>query len=413
MISALIESTTQAIRTLGANRLRSLLTMLGISFGVGAVIALLSIGAGVQKYIDDQFSSAGTNIITVQPGRMQRGGPPGSSSSAPLTEGDYRAIVANTPNIEQHGAAFQSVGDFLNGKKESQVIVYGVTPSYAVIRNWPVTQGRFVEDTDNSGRLRVVVLGQTLARDLFEDVDPIGQTIKLNKIPMRVVGVMSSKGSSFLGDQDAVAFVPLATAQDRIFQAQAQAKSGERIVSVIALQGTGEEARPAIEEAIRSTLRARHRLEEGDEDDFSIVSQTELINTFGALTSVLQIFLGAIGAISLLVGGIGIMNIMLVAVTERTREIGLRKAIGAKRKTILSQFLIEAVTLSVLGGVMGILIGAGIAFIIPLFADFNPQVRGSAIGLAVGFSITVGLFFGLYPAYRASKLSPIEALRYE
>jgi putative ABC transport system permease protein len=409
----MIESTLQAIRTLGANRLRSLLTMLGISFGVGAVIALLSIGAGVQKYIDDQFADAGTNIITIQPGRLQRGGPPGAGNSAPLTEGDYRAIVANTPNIVQHGAAFQSIGNFNYEKKESQVVVYGVTPSYAVIRNWPTEQGRFVEDTDNSGRLRVVVLGQTLARDLFEEGDPIGQTIKLNNIPVRVIGVMSGKGSSFLGDQDAVAFVPLTTAQDRIFQAQAQAKSGERTISVIALQGTGEEARPRIEAAIRETLRARHRLDEGDQDDFTIVSQTELINTFGALTSVLQIFLGAIGAISLLVGGIGIMNIMLVSVTERTREIGLRKAIGAKRRMILSQFLIEAVTLSVLGGVIGILIGAGIALVIPLFADFYPQVRGSAIGLAVGFSIAVGLFFGSYPAYRASKLSPIEALRYE
>jgi putative ABC transport system permease protein len=412
-MSALIESTMQAVRTLGANRLRSLLTMLGISIGVGAVIALLSIGAGVQNYIDELFADAGTNIITVQPGRVQRGGPPGTSNAAPLTEGDYRAVAANTPNLVAHGAAFQSVGNFVYGKKESQVIVYGVTPSYAQIRNWQPSIGRFVEDTDNAGRLRVVVLGQTLARDLFEDGDPLGQTIKLNNVPVRVIGVMSAKGSSFVGDQDAVAFVPLTTAQDRIFQAQAQAKSGERIVSLIAVQGVSEEARPAIEAAMRSVLRERHRLEEGDEDDFSIISQTELINTFGALTSVLQIFLGAIGAISLLVGGIGIMNIMLVSVTERTREIGLRKAIGAKRKTILSQFLIEAVTLSVLGGVLGILIGAGIAAVIPLFADFNPLVRGSAIGLAVGFSITVGLFFGLYPAYRASKLSPIEALRYE
>jgi putative ABC transport system permease protein len=184
-------------------------------------------------------------------------------------------------------------------------------------------------------------------------------------------------------------------------------------VSVILVQGTSDEARPAIEAAIKQTLRERHRLEEGVPDDFTVISQTELINTFGAVTSVLQIFLGAIGAISLLVGGIGIMNIMLVSVTERTREIGLRKAIGAKRKTILSQFLVEAVTLSLIGGVAGIGLGVAIAAIIPYFADFQPAVRGSAIGLAVGFSITVGLFFGLYPAYRASKLNPIDALRYE
>jgi putative ABC transport system permease protein len=411
--SSLLESIKLALISLGANRARSLLTMLGIGIGVGAVIALLAIGAGVQRFIDDQFSSAGTNLVSISPGRLQRGGPPGSTQSAPLTMTDYRAIVANTPNLLAHTAFIQGIGNFTTGNRESQVQVQGVLPAFTIIRNWETTRGRFLEDADNTSRSRVVVLGTTLARDLFDDDDPVGQTIKLNNIPMRVIGVMASKGSSFLGDQDAVALIPLSTAQDRVFQRQAQSRSGVKTVNGILVQTTNEEVRPAVEESMRQTLRETHRLREDQADDFTIISQTELINTFGAVTSVLQIFLGAIGAISLLVGGIGIMNIMLVSVTERTREIGLRKAIGAKRKTILSQFLVEAVVMSLLGGIAGILLGVGIAAIIPLFADFQPTVQANAIGLAVGFSVAVGLFFGLYPAWRASKLNPIEALRYE
>jgi putative ABC transport system permease protein len=407
------ESIKLALTTLGANRSRSLLTMLGIGIGIGAVIALLSIGTGVQRYIADLFGSAGSNLIAVQPGRLQRGGPPGGGASAFLTENDYRAIAANTPNLVAHTAVFQSIGNFTFGSNESQVIVYGVTPAFEVIRTWSAERGRFIDDSDAGGRLRVVVLGTTLANDLFPDADPLGQTIRLNNTPMRVIGVMQSKGSSFLGDQDAAAFIPLTTAQERVFQRQAQARSGERIVSTILMQATDEKAQDVIRESVRETLRERHRLKEDDPDDFSVVSQTELLNSFGAVTGVLTIFLGAIGAISLLVGGIGIMNIMLVSVTERTREIGLRKAIGAKRKTILSQFLVESVVLSLIGGVVGILLGVGIATAIRYLVDFTPVVQLSSIALAVGFSAIVGLFFGIYPAFRASKLNPIDALRHE
>jgi putative ABC transport system permease protein len=413
----LLESVKLATRTLAANKLRTFLTMLGISIGVGAVIALLAIGTGVQNYINQQFTSSGTNLLGITPGRIQRGGPPGGfGQSAYLTLNDYRAVTANVgPGVTDHATDFTSVGNFAYEGKTSQVQVSGVTPSFSAVRNWKASTGRFIEEADNGGRARVVVLGQTVVNDLFPEEDPLDKVVKINNVPFRVIGVMESKGSSFLGDQDATAFIPLTTAQERLFARQAQAKSGERIVSTIYLHTADDQARPQVEAAAREVLRERHRLQPGDNDDFSIISQTELLNTFGAVTDVLTIFLGAIAAISLLVGGIGIMNIMLVSVTERTREIGLRKAIGAKAGAILSQFLIEAIVLSLIGGALGILIGAGIALGITLIPNigFQPTVQVSAIALAVGFSIAVGLFFGIYPARRASKLNPIDALRFE
>ncbi len=290
-----------------------------------------------------------------------------------------------------------------------------MTPSFASVRNWPAVVGRFVNDADAASRSRVVTLGQTVVNDLFPNDDPVGKVVRINNVPFIVIGVMESKGSSFLGDQDAIAFIPLTTAQERLFSQQANAKTGERIVSTIYLQAEDDNARSLIQQSVTDILRERHRLQDGDENDFSVISQTELLDTFGAVTSVLTLFLGAIAAISLLVGGIGIMNIMLVSVTERTREIGLRKAIGAKAGAILTQFLIEAVVLSLIGGFIGILLGVGLALAITLIPDigFAPEVQFSAIALAVSFSLVVGLFFGVYPARRASRLNPIDALRFE
>ncbi|MCL5999763.1 MAG: ABC transporter permease, partial [Chloroflexi bacterium] len=320
---------------------------------------------------------------------------------------------ANTPFLADTAVDFTNVGNFTYGSRTSEVNVTGVTPSYQTVRNWATRAGRFIDEADNSGRSRVVVLGQTVADDLFPGEDPLDQPVKINNVPFRVIGVMQAKGSSFLGDQDAVAFIPLATAQDRLFQARAQAKAGERRISMIYLQVVDDAARPIVQTSVEQLLRERHRIPEDEPNDFSVLSQAELIDTFGAVTGVLTAFLGAIAAISLLVGGIGIMNIMLVSVTERTREIGLRKAIGATSRAILSQFLTEAVFLSLMGGLIGIVIGVGSAYAISLVADFKPVVQAGAIVLAVGFSLVVGLFFGIYPARRASKLSPIEALRYE
>ena len=404
-----------AFRTLLANKLRAFLTMIGISIGVGAVIALLSIGTGVQSFITDQFSSAGTNLIAVIPGRIQRG--PGGGAfgqQAPLTMADYRAVAANAPFVSQVSVDFARTGLFTYGDKTSEVNVTGVLPNFTEIRNWTTQAGRFVDESDNGGRSRVVVLGQTVATDLFEPgEDPIGKAVRINNVPFRVIGIMESRGSSFLGDQDAAAFIPFTTAQERLFQQQSQSKTGDRIVSTIYLQALNDQVRPTVESAVADVLRERRRIPEDEPNDFSVVSQTELISTFGAVTGVLTVFLGAIAAISLLVGGIGIMNIMLVSVTERTREIGLRKAIGAKSSAILSQFLTEAMFLSLLGGAFGIVIGVGIAFLVSQFADFKPVVELSTIALAVGFSLAVGLFFGIYPARRAARLNPIEALRFE
>ncbi len=400
---------------LGANKLRTFLTMLGISIGIAAVIALLAIGTGVQEYVNQQFASAGSNLIGIVPGRIQRGGPPsGFGQQSVLTMADYAAVSSNIPGVVDHAADFTSAGNIVFGSRTSRVQISGVTPSFAQVRNWPARKGRFINDADMSARSRVIALGVTVVKDLFADgEDPVGQIVRVNNVPFQVIGVMEQKGSSFLGDQDAVAYIPLSTAQERLFQALAQSKSGDRLISTIYLQAETDRDRLLIQSAARNILRERHRLRPDEPDDFSVISQQELLDTFGAVTSVLTIFLGAIAAISLLVGGIGIMNIMLVSVTERTREIGLRKAIGAKPSAILGQFLVEAVVLSVIGGALGILIGIGSALGISNAVDFRPIVQPSAIALAVSFSAAVGLFFGIYPARRASQLNPIEALRYE
>ena len=409
----LLEVIRLSWHTLLSNKLRAALTMLGISIGVGAVIALMAVGNGVQNYITQQFSSAGTNLVIVIPGQIA------SSSSAfgpqaPLTMGDYNAIVANTPYLQSTTASFGGAANLTFESNDTQLSVSGVTPEYTTVRNWNARLGRFFDEGDYSSRARVVVLGQTTAKNLFQNDDPLDKTIKINNVPFRVIGVMEPKGSSFMGDQDVTAFVPLSTAQERLFQTTSQTANGQKRVSSIMLKVLDDSSRPIVEAAVRDELRERHRIPADEEEDFSVVSQAELISAFSSITNVLTIFLSAIAAISLLVGGIGIMNIMLVSVTERTREIGLRKAIGATSSAILSQFLMEAIFLSFVGGVIGIGIGVGGANLIALaVADFKPEVQLSAIALAVGFSVTVGLFFGIYPARRASHLNPIDALRYE
>ncbi|RLC62747.1 MAG: hypothetical protein DRI80_05650 [Chloroflexota bacterium] len=413
---SILESVRLAFRALAANKLRAALTMLGIIIGVGAVIALMSVGEGVSLYITTQFQGIGTNLLFVFPGTLDQGGMPGmSTATAELTNGDAEALrdPIRAPDVAAVSPQVLCSAVVATGSRNTAAQVIGVTSGFAEVRNWFPEMGEFIDQEDLNSRARVAVLGRTVVEDLFPDNPyPLEQTVKINGVPFRVIGVMEEKGGSEFGDVDNRVLVPLTTAQTRLFPSRS--RSGEYLVSLIMVKAVSEDRMEAASEQIATILRERHGIAFADEDDFSIVSQSDILNVFGQITSVLTIFLGAIAGISLLVGGIGIMNIMLVSVTERTREIGLRKAVGARRRDILWQFLIEAMTLSLVGGIVGIGVGVlGAEVISALIEDFRAVVSPQAVLLATTFSAAVGLFFGIYPARRASLLNPIDALRYE
>ncbi|MFQ6099750.1 MAG: ABC transporter permease [Anaerolineae bacterium] len=413
----ILESMRLAFRALAANKLRAALTMLGIIIGVGAVITLMSAGEGVSVYIEEQFRGMGSNLLFVMPGSMDNAGPPGmgGGSMAELTNGDVEALrdPIRAPDVAAISPEEIRSTSVATAKRDTVAQVLGVTPVFSNVRNWPVEMGMFFDQEDMNSRARVALLGKTVVEELFPDNPyPLEQMVKINGIPFRIIGVLEEKGGSQMGDEDNTVLVPLATAQTRLFPSRS--RSGEYKVSLIIIQASSDDRIDAAAEQVAAILRERHGIEFSDEDDFSIVSQADIINVFGQITGVLTVFLGAIAGISLLVGGIGIMNIMLVSVTERTREIGLRKAVGARRRDILWQFLIEAMLLSLVGGVMGIGLGAlGAAVISTLVEDFRAVLTIQSVLLATTFSAAVGLFFGIYPARRASLLNPIDALRYE
>jgi putative ABC transport system permease protein len=404
------------MRALAANKLRSILTMLGIIIGVGAVIALMSIGRGVEKYVADQFSSLGSNLLFVGPGRITDG-PPALRSApvAPLTLADMQALEdpITLPDVAAVAAEYSSDATVARNQKEIRIGVNGVTPGFATVRNWQPTVGEFFTQSDFDERARVALLGQGIYAELFApDEYPVDQTIRINNLNFRVIGVLEEKGGGPGGNLDDSVLIPLTTAHDRLFKGRTV--SGEYLVNVIYVSVRDADRIRAAQEAIATVMRERRAISYLDDDDFSIISQSDIISVFGDILGALTIFLGAIAGISLLVGGIGIMNIMLVSVTERTREIGLRKAVGARRSDVLFQFLIEAVTLAVLGGVVGIILGiAGAEGISAAFEAFDAVVGVDAVLTSLFFSMAVGLFFGIYPAYRASRLNPIDALRYE
>jgi putative ABC transport system permease protein len=411
----IIESIRLALRALLANKLRSALTMLGIIIGVGAVITLMAAGEGVQAFVTEQFQGIGTNLLFVIPGTFEGGGPPGSQRPPrPMTMGDVEALSDpfRLPDVARVAPELDRNATVVAGGREANTQIQGVTPEYTLVRKWRPTVGDFISQQDLEARSRVAVLGQTVVDNLFPNNPyPIGERIRINGVSFRVIGIMEEKGGTF-GDQDDTVFIPLTTAQIRLFSARTP--SGEYRVSFILAEAVNEDRMDAAAEQIRMVLRERHDIAFTDEDDFTVLSQSDLLDTFGEITGLLTIFLGAIAGISLLVGGIGIMNIMLVSVTERTREIGLRKAVGAKRSDILSQFLIEAVTLAVVGGLVGIGLGTlGSQIISALVDGFSAVIAPQAVLLATTVSAVVGLASGIYPAWRASRLNPIDALRYE
>ncbi len=413
----LLENFRLAWRALTTHKLRSLLTMLGIMIGVGAVITLLALGDGVTRFVTEQFVGLGSNLVFIVSEGVEPGNPNAQFAESSLTVRDAAFLaepgavpgVAAVAPLVFWGANLEYAGNYYQGT------VRATTPEYGVVRNLEPDHGRFLVDADLTGRSRVVVLGQDVVEALFPpEVEPVGENVRINSIRFQVVGVMARKGANAFGaSQDDLVAVPLTTGQDRLFNNRSQ-RTGQYLVDVIMLQAVDESVVNDVVLDASDRLRQLHNISFRDEDDFSVLTQRDFLDAFSAVTNVLTIFLGAIASVSLLVGGIGIMNIMLVSVTERTREIGLRKAVGAKRGAILSQFLLEAVVLSLIGGVAGIVLGIGGAAAVELAVpDLDTVVSAGAIALAVGFSLLVGVFFGFYPASRAASLHPIEALRFE
>ncbi|MDR3588403.1 MAG: ABC transporter permease [Negativicutes bacterium] len=402
------ESILIALEGLKTNKLRSILTMLGIIIGVGAVIAMVSLGLGVQQKVQNSIASLGSNLIIVMPGASSS---PGSTRSAAgsnitLTNQDAKSIEKQVAGVKYAVPAVSDSYQIVFGHQNWKTKVQGTTPDFLTIRDYKVAAGNFYTTRDEDTRARVAVVGPTVATNLFGNVSPVGQTIRISQAPFRVIGVLESKGQSSMGqDQDDLVLIPLATAQERLI--------GITYVNNISIQVESTQAMDKVQENVTTLLRTRHHLATGVENDFSVRNLTSLMSTMKETTSNLTMFLGAVAAISLVVGGIGIMNIMMVSVTERTREIGIRKALGATFSNILTQFLIEAIVISVTGGLIGIFLGVAGARAISLIAGWSTVISSLAILAAFGVSVMIGLFFGIYPARKAALLDPIDALRYE
>ena len=401
----------EALESISGNKLRSGLTVLGIVIGVAAVIAMLAVGRGAEESITGSISGIGTNLLFVFRGD------PGDNirNPKPLTLGDADALRDQfaAPAVEAVAPALQGDGIVSFGGEKTSPQLFGVTPEYFKVRNLNVAEGELINEEHMLGRASVVILGSETAKSLFGHADGVtGETVRIEGQPFRVIGVLESKGGGAFGSEDEQAIVPFTTAQARLIR-----RSTSDRVDIIFVQALSGDVVTQADEEISQILRTRHRTPIG-EDDFTVFTQQDLLSTFQSITGILTIFLGGIAGISLLVGGIGIMNIMLVSVTERTREIGLRKALGARKRDILIQFLTESSLLSLIGGLIGIMLGWLISFIVGQIAAangtaFTPVVGLDAISLATLFSAAVGLFFGIYPANRAAGLEPVEALRYE
>ena len=398
-----------AIRALGRNKLRTALTMLGIVIGVGAVIVLVSIGQGAQSMVLKQIAGMGSNMMYVMPGNQVQGGASlGAGANNSLTDEDVLAMRREIPTIAAASPTVRASGQMVFGNQNWFVQIQGTNEQFPQIREWNVEEGEFFSEGDVLSASRVVVLGKSVADKLFPGLDPIGQTIRVRNLPFRVIGVLGAKGQSMVGqDQDDTAIMPYTTVQRKLLGQQIPSINQAMVSSI------SQEATAVTQSQITELLRQRHKIGPGEDNDFLVRNMTDAAQTFEQLTTIMTLLLGSIAAISLVVGGIGIMNIMLVSVTERTREIGIRMAVGARPNYVRLQFLTESVVLSLMGGLIGVLIGGGLAALVSRLLGWPTLVSGVSVLISFGFAMIIGVFFGYYPAHKAAALDPIEALRYE
>ena len=401
-----------ALRALAVNKLRSALTMLGIVIGVGAVIVMIAVGAGAQARVEEQIRALGSNLLLVMPGSTTAGGVRmGFGTGSTLTEDYVVAINRELPEALA-APALRGSAQVIWGNANWSTQIYGVTPEYLDVRQWPLVAGRTFEPAEMAGAAKVALIGATVAKQLFGAADPLDQSIRIKRVPFTIIGVLDTKGQSLMGtDQDDLILVPIKTARSRVLGTASAARN--RSVSTIWVKAADSVDTKVVEEQVRGLLRQRHRIQAGADDDFWLRNLQEVMAAQEASSRVLALLLAAVASVSLLVGGIGIMNIMLVSVTERTREIGLRMAVGARTRDILGQFLVEAVTLSLIGGLIGVALGMGTSLAIAELAGWRVVISPQAVGLAVAFAFVIGVFFGFYPARKAARLNPVEALRFE
>jgi putative ABC transport system permease protein len=406
------DSVLAGLRALRANVLRSVLTTLGIIIGVAAVIIMIAVGAGAEARMAQLISSLGSNLIMVVPGSGTAGGVRlGVGTQPSITEDDAVAIQREIPSVQVAAPSMRGSGQVVSGNLNWSTVIYGVTPDYLEARDWEMAGGRVFTAEEAKGAAKVALLGNTVLDNLFPGQDPLGRMLRINRVPFKVIGVLRDKGETLMGrDQDDTVFIPLSTARKRVLGGR---ELGGNTVDAIFVKAWKPGLVSLTVDQVKKLLRQRHRLRSGQDDDFFIRNLSEILEARAESSRAMSLLLAAVASVSLLVGGIGIMNIMLVSVTERTREIGLRMAVGAQSHDILGQFLIESVTLSLIGGLIGVVLGLGGSVAMATLGEWPAVIEIKSVVLAFGFSAAVGVFFGFYPARKAARLDPIEALRYE